>query len=65
MLNEKVHPPKEVPLTEVEHRGDDDSLMKPIEQEVVDRFYNSTEKGGDFAYLKERNKKSPEEKLVL
>lgn len=60
-----MHPPIEVPLREVENRGDDDSLMTPIEQELVDRFYNSTEKGGDYAYLKERNKKSPEEKLVI
>ncbi|CAH2042616.1 unnamed protein product, partial [Iphiclides podalirius] len=38
-------------------------LMKPIEPEVLDLLYGSTEKGATFKYLNARNKKSPEEKF--
>ncbi|KAJ2948363.1 hypothetical protein O0L34_g7600 [Tuta absoluta] len=62
ILEEKRPLPIEVPLREVEP-SQNDSLMKPIEPEVLKILTDSTEKGGDVAYLKQRNKKSPEEKF--
>ncbi|XP_049877260.1 uncharacterized protein LOC126374613 [Pectinophora gossypiella] len=64
ILDEKVDLPVVVPLREVEH-SQDDSLMKPIEKEVLDIFYKSTEKGGDTRYLHERVKKRPEDRFFF
>ncbi|XP_023951656.2 uncharacterized protein LOC112055702 [Bicyclus anynana] len=43
----------------------DDSLMKPIEPEVLNLLYGATEKGAAERYLKARNKKSPDDKYVF
>ncbi|CAG9563809.1 unnamed protein product [Danaus chrysippus] len=44
---------------------EDDSLMKPIEPEVTNLFYGSTEKGAAEKYLKARYKKSPEDRFYF
>ncbi|XP_039759137.1 uncharacterized protein LOC120633094 [Pararge aegeria] len=61
---EPVEKPTLVPLHDIECR-DDDSLMKPIESEIMNLFYGSTEKGAAEQYLKARNKKAPEEKFYF
>ncbi|XP_063830423.1 uncharacterized protein LOC135079744 [Ostrinia nubilalis] len=64
ILDEKVAKPIEVPLRELIPSEKDD-LMKPIEPEVEDLLYGSTEKGAGERYLKARNKKSPEDKYFF
>ncbi|KAJ0173977.1 hypothetical protein K1T71_010123 [Dendrolimus kikuchii] len=63
-LNEPVDKPIVVPLREL-IPAKDDSLMKPIEPEVLDLLYGSTEKGAAERYMKARNKKSPEDKYFF
>jgi hypothetical protein len=60
-LDEPVDKPVIVPLRELV-QSEDDSLMKPIEPEVLHLLYGGTEKGATEKYLKIRNKKSPEDK---
>lgn len=42
-----------------------DAAMKPIEAKVLNILHKAKEKGASERYLKERYKKSPEEKLVI
>ncbi|XP_053615114.1 uncharacterized protein LOC128677957 [Plodia interpunctella] len=65
ILDEKAAVPKVIPSHDIESRGDDDSLMTPIEPEILDLLYNSTEKGAAEKYLKARNKKAPDDKFYF
>ncbi|XP_013193513.1 uncharacterized protein LOC106137258 [Amyelois transitella] len=65
ILDEPVAVPVVVPPHEIESRGDDDSLMTPIEPEVLDLLYGCTEKGAAEQYLKARYKKAPEDKFYF
>lgn len=53
-----------VPLRELT-LAEDDNLMRPIEPEILNLLYGSTEKGAAERYLIARNKKSPEDRFVL
>ncbi|VVC92771.1 unnamed protein product [Leptidea sinapis] len=53
LYDEKVKAPTQVLPHEVE-QSDDISLMKPVEPEVLDLLYGSTEKGAGEVYLKRR-----------
>ncbi|KAM3956684.1 uncharacterized protein ACR2FA_009334 [Aphomia sociella] len=63
-LDEPVDKPVVVPLREF-IQSEDDSLMKPIEPEILALLYGSTEKGATEKYLKARNKKAPEDKYYF
>ncbi|XP_026763263.2 protein ATP6V1FNB-like [Galleria mellonella] len=60
-LDEPLEKPAVVPLREL-IPSKDDSLMKPIEPEVLNLLYGGTEKGAAKKYLKARNKKAPEDR---
>ncbi|CAH0401427.1 unnamed protein product [Chilo suppressalis] len=62
--DEPVEKPVKVPLRELAP-SKDDSLMKPIEPEVLHLLYGSTEKGAAHRYLTARNKKAPEDKYFF
>ncbi|XP_050682711.1 uncharacterized protein LOC126978019 [Leptidea sinapis] len=62
LYDEKVKAPTQVLPHEVE-QSDDISLMKPVEPEVLDLLYGSTEKGAGEVYLKRRYKKPPEDRF--
>ncbi|XP_047508856.1 uncharacterized protein LOC125052216 [Pieris napi] len=49
----------------VVEQSDDLNLMKPIEPEVLNLLYGSTEKGAAERYLKARYKKAPEDKFYF
>lgn len=61
IYEEPLENPTPVPAHEIECR-EDDSLMKPIEPEVMNLLYGATEKGATERYLKARYKKGPEDK---
>ncbi|XP_072942750.1 uncharacterized protein [Epargyreus clarus] len=63
-LDEPVAVPVPVALHDVVP-FEDDSLMKPIEPQVLDLLYGSTEKGAAERYLKARYKKAPEDKFYF
>ncbi|KAF9422314.1 hypothetical protein HW555_001904 [Spodoptera exigua] len=63
VLNEPLSPPPVVPLRNVVPTKID-AVMYPIEENVLDILRKSTEKGSATRYLKERYKKSPEEKFL-
>ncbi|XP_068620543.1 uncharacterized protein [Battus philenor] len=62
ILDEKRKYPDPVPPHDL-ISSDASTLMKPVEPEVSNILFGSTEKGAASRYLKERNKKSPEEKF--
>ncbi|XP_045777175.1 uncharacterized protein LOC123875408 [Maniola jurtina] len=64
IYDEPVPKPTPVAPHDIEHR-DDDSLMKPIEPEVLNLLYGCTEKGAAEQYLKARYKKAPEDKFFF
>ncbi|KAG7301667.1 hypothetical protein JYU34_014641 [Plutella xylostella] len=62
VLNEKLPKPAVVP-PRVVSVSETTSVMRPVEPEVLDIIYKSTTKGSGEEYLKERYKKSPEERF--
>ncbi|CAG4947848.1 unnamed protein product [Colias eurytheme] len=64
IYNEPVVKPKPVTPHSVVP-SDDINLMKPIEPEVLDLLYGSTEKGAAERYLHARYKKAPEDKFYF
>ncbi|XP_026743971.1 uncharacterized protein LOC113505462 [Trichoplusia ni] len=62
-LNEPLDPPVEVVIPEVIPTNED-RVMKPIEQEVLDILHKGTEKGAGKTYLKARYKKPPEDRFL-
>ncbi|XP_059059600.1 uncharacterized protein LOC131852879 [Achroia grisella] len=63
-LDEPLEKPMIVPLREFV-QSKDDSLMKPIELDMLNLLYEGTEKGATEKYLKARNKKAPEDKYYF
>ncbi|XP_047536004.1 uncharacterized protein LOC125070255 [Vanessa atalanta] len=63
-FEEPVAKPQPVPTHDI-IASEDDSLMKPIEPEILNLLYGCTEKGAAQQYLKARNKKSPEDKFYF
>ncbi|KAI8419866.1 hypothetical protein MSG28_008493 [Choristoneura fumiferana] len=61
---EKLPKPVEVPAHTPEPFVDD-SMMRHMDPAVRAILHDSTEKGAAERYLRERNKKSPDEKLVI
>ncbi|XP_061721228.1 protein SPMIP1-like [Cydia pomonella] len=64
ILDEPRAKPREVPPHDVTPQ-DKAEMMKPVEPEVLDILYGSSEKYADQRYLKARNKKSPEDKYYF
>ncbi|PZC83072.1 uncharacterized protein LOC110371309 [Helicoverpa armigera] len=62
-LDEPLEPPTVVPMRQIKPT-EEDGMMMPVEQEVLDILHKSTEKGAVYRYLNERYKKAPEDKYL-
>ncbi|CAK1584781.1 unnamed protein product [Parnassius mnemosyne] len=62
ILNEPRKKPEPIPPHDL-IPSEADSFMKPVEPEILNLLHGSTEKGATERYLKERNKKAPEDKF--
>ncbi|CAD0203013.1 unnamed protein product [Chrysodeixis includens] len=63
ILDEPLEPPVEVIIPEIIPTTED-SVMKPIEQNVLNILYKGTEKGAGKSYLRARYRKAPEDKFL-
>ncbi|KAJ8717417.1 hypothetical protein PYW08_005816 [Mythimna loreyi] len=61
--DEPVEKPVEVPMPKLKPT-EENAVMKPIEKKVLKILHKAKEKGASERYLKERYKKSPEEKFL-